>query len=170
MIPVLNTALKDKFKMDKLVVSSDNYQIYLNHPLIDSVHLDKEAIKTWVINYLQNIPGIARVFAIDKLSATTLNAKQKDMLTNGYYPWRSGDIQVILQPQYIDGFATAGTTHGLWNPYDSHIPLVWYGWGIKHGKTNSEISMADIAPTLAAMLHIQMPNGCVGKVIEELTK
>ena len=61
-------------------------------------------------------------------------------------------------------------THGLWNPYDAHIPLLWYGWGIKQGKTNRETYMTDIAPTVSALLHIQMPSGCVGKVIEEVIK
>jgi len=93
------------------------------------------------------------------------------MLTNGYYPRRSGDVQIILQPHIIgDGFTNSGTTHGLWNPYDTHIPLLWYGWGVKHGKTNREVYMTDIAPTISAMLHIQMPSGCVGKPIEELMK
>ena len=101
---------------------------------------------------------------------TTLNAKQKDMLANGYYPRRSGDIQIILQPEILEGFASAGTTHGLWNPYDSHIPLVWYGWGIKPGNSNREVYMTDIAPTISALLHIQMPSGCIGKPIEELFK
>ena len=55
-------------------------------------------------------------------------------------------------------------------PYDSHIPLVWYGWNIKAGKTNREVYMTDIAPTLAAMLRIQMPGGSVGRVIEEVSK
>jgi hypothetical protein len=108
------------------------------------------------------------VFAIDKLMQTTLNSTQKNMLANGYYPRRSGDIQVILQPQFIEGSLT--TTHGLWNPYDAHIPLVWYGWNIKHGATNLETYMTDIAPTIAAMLHIQMPSGNIGHVIEEVMK
>jgi len=46
--------------------------------------------------------------------------------------------------------------------------LVWMGWGIKHGKSNREVYMTDIAPTLAALLHIQMPSGCIGKVITEI--
>jgi hypothetical protein len=61
-------------------------------------------------------------------------------------------------------YSSTGTTHGLWNPYDAHIPLLWYGWGIKKGKTNRETYMTDIAPTIAALLHIQMPGGCIGKV------
>jgi phosphopentomutase len=58
----------------------------------------------------------------------------------------------------------------MWNPYDAHIPLLWYGWGIKAGKTNRETYMTDIAPTLAALLHIQMPGGSIGKVISEVMK
>ena len=92
------------------------------------------------------------------------------MINNGYYPSRSGQIQLILQPQYIEGFLAGGTTHGLWNPYDSHIPLVFYGWGIKPGKTNRTTYMTDIAATMSALLHIQMPNGCVGEVIQEAMK
>jgi hypothetical protein len=84
-------------------------------------------------------------------------------------PARSGDIQMVLKPGYIEGGAT-GTTHGLWYKYDAHIPLLFYGWGIKKGKTNRETYMTDIASTVAALLHIQMPSGAVGKVIEEVMK
>lgn len=170
LVKLLNTSLKDKFGKDNLIVSSDNYQLYLNHHSIDSAKLNLQDVKNWVIDYLSAEPGIARVFALDKLFTTTLNLTQKNMLANGYYPRRSGDIQVILQPQYIDGFVSTGTTHGLWNPYDTHIPLIWYGWGIKHGKTNREVYMTDIAPTIAAILHIQMPSGSIGHVIEDVMK
>ena len=92
------------------------------------------------------------------------------MLVNGYYPPRGGDIQIILLPGWIESFASTGTTHGLWNPYDAHIPLLWYGWGINKGKTNRETYMTDIAPTIAALLRIQMPSGTIGKVISEVMK
>lgn len=101
---------------------------------------------------------------------TTLNKEIKNRLANGYYPRRSGDIQVILQAQWMESSLPTGTTHGLWNPYDSHIPLLWYGWGIKPGKLYRETYMTDIAPTLAALLRIQMPNGSVGSIIAEVMK
>ncbi len=166
----LNAGLRAKFGIENLVVSQDNYQIYLNHPAMDSAKLKSEDLKKWVIDTLNREPGISRVFAIDKLTETTLNSKQKSMIANGYYPRRSGDVQIILLPQYIDGFLTSGTTHGLWNPYDAHIPLVWFGWGVKHGSTNRETYNIDVAPTLAAMLHIQMPSGTVGQVIPEIMR
>ncbi len=170
LISALNSSLKEKYKVDRLIVSGDNYQLYLNHPMIDSMNLDDDKIKKKIIDYLSLEPAVARVFSLGKLSETTLNTKQKDMLANGYYPRRSGEIQVILKPQYLEGFVNAGTTHGLWNPYDAHIPLVWYGWGIRQGKMNRENYMTDIAPTLAALLHIQMPSGCIGHALEEVMK
>jgi hypothetical protein len=94
----------------------------------------------------------------------------KNAIANGYYPSRSGDIQLIYWPQWIAGFESRGTTHGAWNPYDAHIPLVWYGWHIQPGQSNRRIYMSDIAPTLAAMLHIQMPSGSVGRPIEDIVK
>ena len=75
---------------------------------------------------------------------------------------------MVFKPQWLEGFERGGTTHGLWNPYDAHIPLLWYGWSVKPGTTYRDIYMTDIAATLAALLKIQMPNGSVGKVITEL--
>ncbi len=43
------------------------------------------------------------------------------------------------------------------------------GWGVKPGKTNRTTHMTDIAPTVAAMLRIQMPNGNVGHPITEVS-
>lgn len=165
----VNTQLKQVFGVDNLILAEDNYQIYLNHNAIDSASLDEVKITNWLEAYLKKQPGIANAFSLNKLAEANLNAKQKEMLSNGYNALRSGDFQFILKPGFYDGGST-GTTHGLWNPYDSHIPLLWYGWGIKHGATNRETYMTDIASTLAALLHIQMPSGCVGHVIEEVIK
>lgn len=166
----MNVKLKEKYGKDKIVRSIMNYQVVLNTELLDTTeYLNKEDIINWVVNYLQKHEAVARVFPLAELATVTLNSKQKDMITNGYFPQRCGDIQIILKPGYYDGGLT-GTTHGLWNPYDAHIPLLFYGWGIKHGKLNRETYMTDISATVAALLHIQMPNGCIGHVIEDVMK
>ncbi len=166
----LNADLKTKFNINNLVVSDENYQFHLNHPALDSANMKADEVIDWIIHNLQYEPGIVRLFALKDLNTVPLPATIRNMINNGYYPPRNGDIQIILQPHYIDAWSNTGTTHGLWNPYDAHIPLLWYGWGIKHGKTNRETYMTDIAPTLAALLHIQMPSGTVGKVVEEVMK
>ena len=166
----LNTKLNAKYKVNDIIVSDDNYQLHLNHPALDSVKIDEEEVIEWIVADLSTNPGIARVFSLEDLNEIPLNSTIRKMLNNGYYPRRNGEIQIILQPGYIDAYSAAGTTHGLWNPYDTHIPLLWYGWGIKPGKTNREIYMTDIAATIAALLHIQMPSGSIGNVIQEVIK
>jgi predicted AlkP superfamily pyrophosphatase or phosphodiesterase len=166
----LNTKLKEKYNIANIVVSDDNYQFHLNHRLLDSAKVDIKEVTGFIVTNIKNVPGIARVFPLEELNEVPLPAKIREMLNNGYYPRRNGDVQVILQSHYIDAYSNSGTTHGLWNPYDAHIPLLWYGWGIKQGKTNRETYMTDIAPTIAALLRIQMPSGSIGHVITEVLK
>ena len=166
----LNKELAEKYKISKIIVSDENYQMHLNHPSLDSAKVDEEEIIKWIIKRLSTEPGVDRAFALEELNETPLPATIRKMINNGYYPRRNCEVQIILKPGYIDAFSNTGTTHGLWNPYDTHIPLLWYGWGIKQGKTNRETYMTDIAPTIAAMLRIQMPSGSVGHVITEVLK
>jgi arylsulfatase A-like enzyme len=169
-IDSLNASLEKQFGRSKMISKFMNYQLYLDQEFLDSAGINVHEVKNWIIKNITRYPGVARAFDINDLTQTTLNSKVKEMVTNGYYPSRCGDIQLILQSQWIEGYAPTGTTHGLWNPYDAHIPLLWYGWGIKQGKTNRETYMTDIAPTISALLKIQMPSGTVGKVIEEVIK
>jgi len=166
----INKLLKARFGMDNLLIDVSNYQVHLNRSLIKQRGFNTDTINKIVINYLLEQPGVYRAFTLDKLNAVTLNATIKADVTNGYYPDRSGDIQILFKPQWIEGFENGGTTHGEWNPYDSHIPLLWYGWNIHPGHLNREVYMTDIAPTLASLLHIQMPSGNVGHVIEEVSR
>jgi len=167
----LNQQLKEKFGQSNLALNFTNAQVVLNNNLINTERkLKREEIADATIFFLSKQEAVLKVFDLQRLGTTALPPKIKEMMENGYYAPRGGDIQVILKANYIENFLTTGTTHGVWNPYDAHIPLLWYGWGIKAGKTNRETYMTDIAPTLAALLHIQMPGGSIGKVITEVIK
>jgi predicted AlkP superfamily pyrophosphatase or phosphodiesterase len=165
----LNTGLKGKFGHNNLIVSMYNAQVHLNHLLIDSLKLNRNTIKKSIMDSLQYRDGIVRLIDLDEFDKVPLSSKLKDMFANGYFPQRNGDLQMQLTPQWIDG-GSSGTTHGSPYPYDSHIPLLWYGWNITPGKTYREVYMTDIAPTIAALLKIQTPSGNVGKVITEIVK
>ncbi len=158
-----------KFGIKNAVQSVQNYQVYMDFIEIEKQGKDRHIIVNEVIKLLKQKPAILYAFETDKLMQATIAEPQKQMITNGYNPKRSGDIQFTFKPGYFDGFGK-GTTHGLWNPYDAHIPLLFFGWNVKQGNTNRETYMTDISATLAAMLQIQMPNGCVGKVIPEVIK
>ena len=61
------------------------------------------------------------------------------MMVNGYNFKRSGQIQIVLNPGWFGSESKTGTSHGTWSPNDTHIPLLWYGWNIKHGTSNREM-------------------------------
>lgn len=164
----LNDLIAGRFGVKEAVKAADNYQLWLNHDAIAAAGKSEKDIRQAIIAQLLKSPAIAKAFPLDHLMETTLPEPMRTMLSNGFNTKRSGDIQLILTPGYIDGGKT-GTTHGLWYPYDAHIPLVWMGWGIHPGKTNRTVGMTDITPTLAALLHIQMPSGNIGQVIQEIT-
>jgi predicted AlkP superfamily pyrophosphatase or phosphodiesterase len=164
----INAGLKEKFGLDKLVLAESNYQLYLDQAKLSDATV-KAAVTTYVIEYCKKIKGVADVFELKNIKQEALPEPILSMIVNGYHKKRSGDIQIVLEPGWIDGGKT-GTTHGLWNPYDSHLPMLWMGWGINKGKSNHTRYMTDIAPTLAALLHIQMPSGSVGQVMEEVLR
>lgn len=164
----LNSLIAEKFDLKNAVITVMNNQVIFNKPLLESSKSNFDAIKIACINWLKQQKGVADAVDNTKIASATLPEVVKERVTNGYNARRSGDIYFILQPNWMDAGST-GTTHGSWNPADSHIPLVFMGWNVKPGKTNKTYHMTDIAPTLAAMLHIQMPNGNVGVPITEVT-
>ncbi len=186
----LNTQLKNTFGRDSMVLSLDNYQVSLNERIFNNTssgsansvttktkgHVtagntpDREQVKQAIMKWLGNRPEVSYVIDLESGNMNMVPEPIKTMVVNGYYRPRSGVIQFILNPGWYDnGGRTTGTTHGTWNPYDVHIPLLWYGWHVKAGETNRPTYMTDISATLAALLHIQAPNGCIGKPITEIT-
>ena len=79
------------------------------------------------------------------------------------------DLIFITKSGYVGGGNT-GTGHGVFYNYDAHIPLYFYGNGIKKGIVNNVNYMTDIAPTITTLLGIQMPSGSIGKPILEVIK
>jgi len=161
----LNQYLLVKYQDSNLVQSLYNYQVFLNNKTIAAKKIDRTNLLDDIQLWLENQQGVTAVYNLENGDVLRAPKAIQDMITNGYYRQRCGSLQIILDPQWYSGYGQTGTTHGNWNPYDTHIPLIWYGWHIPAGETYERINMTDIAATLAAMLHIQMPNACVGKVI-----
>lgn len=141
-----------------------NYQVFFNRDVIKSKQLDFDNIKQTVINQLKEDTSVLYACDMAKASTESIPEEVKFRIINGYNRERSGDVVIVLKPNFY-AHGMKGTDHGAWNSYDTHIPLVFMGWGIKHGATTKQTFMTDIAPTIAAMLHVQAPNGCVGKAI-----
>jgi arylsulfatase A-like enzyme len=74
---------------------------------------------------------------------------------------------MVMNPGYI-GYRSKGSTHGSPFPYDTHVPLLFYGKGIKKGETYQKTEISDIAPTIAALLGISFPSGTTGNPIGQV--
>lgn len=167
----LNELLNKQFVVGNLVSSYINYHFSFDLKKISENKLDYEAVKKSAVSFLQKQPGIQFAVDIEHIGEAPIPEPIKTDVINGYDSKRCGPVIILANPGWFGGHeGGTGTTHGNWNPYDTHIPLVFMGWGIKHGTTNRTVHMSDISPTLAALLHIQMPNGNVGEVIGELVK
>ena len=155
---------------DTLVSSYTNQQVFLNHKAIDSKKLLLEQVQNDVASFLRNYSEVAEV-----LTATTLNDNQftegsRYLMQKGYNAKRSGDVLVNYLPDYIPFWQPTGTTHGSPYSYDTHVPLLFYGWNIKQGSSAEQVYITDLSATLAMMLNIQFPSGCTGKPISFLVK
>ena len=116
------------------------------------------AVLAEITKQITGTPGVARVFQSEKLAKhATARDRIEGAASFSYFTGRSGDLVIALKPYWIYSEASAGgTTHGSANEYDQHVPVLFYGWGVRHGTFENPASPADIAPTLAELCGFRM--------------
>jgi predicted AlkP superfamily pyrophosphatase or phosphodiesterase len=169
----LNDFLQKYFPGKKIIEKISNDQIFLNQDLFagdpKSAGIDLLIATELIGNYLQSVEGVAQVFSKTVLKQGAYNETGiKGMMVRGYNFERSGDIAYQLEPHWISGGGAQGTTHGSAYSYDTHVPILFYGKGIKQGHSSSFHAITDIAPTLSVLLKIKFPSGCTGQPISEI--
>jgi hypothetical protein len=166
----LNGQLVEKFGEGKWILESNNYQLYLNHELLEQKKISIEQVYEVVRKSLLTVgSSVYQVVNLHDMPHANIPSFYLELIKNVYNPKRSGDILVVLEPAWFYGYKK-GTTHGTMWQYDRHVPLLWYGWNINAGQTIEQTYTSDIAATLAALLNILEPNGCVGKPIKDIFK
>jgi arylsulfatase A-like enzyme len=168
----MDAAIAKKLGNSRPVVADElDCRYFLDRQAISEQGLDYEQVKAIAIEYLRQSPHVSFVVDFEHAASQSLPAVIRDRALLGYHYRRSGDILVVPEPGYYSFGKTSspvGTTHGEWNPYDAHIPLLFYGWKVDHGATSREVHITDIAATVCQMLHIQQPNACIGEPILEV--
>ena len=146
-----------------------SYRFYLNHEAIAKQGLDAGRVKEVAIEFLRKSPHLSFIVDYEKAATAPIPDILRQRILRGYNFHRSGDIIVVLEPGFYEVGSWSkpeGTTHGEWNPYDAHIPLLFYGWQVPHGENSEEVHITDIAPTVCSLLHIQQPNASIGKPLK----
>lgn len=166
----LKVMLKAKYG-DTLVLSYSNDQVFLDRSLIAKKSWNKTEIENVVADHFLGFKGVSDVLTATALRNNEFTTGARHLVQNGWNTRMSGDVCVILSPGWFaDMGRKTGTTHGAPWSYDTHVPLLWYGWKVTKGSTDVAYDISDIAPTLAMMLNIQFPNGCTGKPITGITR
>ena len=165
----LDEALGQKFGKGKWISSIINEQIYLNHDLINEKELDATEVKKAVIDRLMEEEYVVEAFDKDVVALRMFTDPTLIRLQNGYNNKRSGDVLYNLSPSNLnDAYGRKGTDHRTPYAYDTHIPIIFYGKGIKQGSSVRRVSITDIAPSLSVLLNISFPSGTSGKPLKEL--
>jgi predicted AlkP superfamily pyrophosphatase or phosphodiesterase len=155
------------YNSDKIVENISNYQLFLNRETLNMLNLDIEKVSQQLADELINYTSIYKTVTARTLQTTSFTSGILQTLQNGYNQKLSGDVFYVPYPATIS-YSKTGTTHGSGYVYDTHVPLIFYGNGIKKGKSNAYYSIIDIAPTLSSLLQITEPNGSTGNTILEV--
>ena len=160
-----------KYSMDTfgedLVLNYSSFNLYFNKEIIKSKGLELAKVKQSFKDFLMTQEYVKRVYTEEEILASTGNDYYLNFIAKGYDATQNGDLIILDKPGYIE-YGTTGTSHGTTYTYDTHVPLLFYGWHVKHGESFNKKAITQIAPTLSQMLKITFPNGTEANVLEEV--
>ncbi len=170
----LNTFLQKNFPGKSLIENVSNQQVFFNSDLFagdpKSAGIDLLIATELAANFLQSREGVAQVLTKSGLKqASYSEGGIKGMMVRGYNYKRSGDVVYELEPAWLDDWSVQrGSSHGSPYTYDTHVPVLFYGKGIRKGTSSVHHNITDLAATLSVLMKIKFPSGCTGNPITEI--
>lgn len=169
----LKKYLAQYFPEKDLIEHINDHHIFFNTDLFDTnprnSGIDLLIASELITRYLMTYDGVVNVFTESVLRNARYDEQGiKGMVVRGHHPRRSGDIVYVLDQGWYASDNKVGSTHGSPYTYDTHVPILFYGSGIKKGSTVRYHTVTDIAPTLSMILRVKFPSGCTGQPIAEL--
>lgn len=166
---VLKDAVNAKYGEDDWFEVSRGYDLFLNHELIKEKKVDLYEMQLFVAQEAMKFEGVYMALTGTDLVRNSYSDLMRGLIQSAYHTKESGDVKLILDPAWQSGRAK-GTGHGNAWTYDTHVPIIFYGWGVKKGTSVRKIHITDIAPTVSMLLQIRLPNGATGQPIFEAFK
>jgi predicted AlkP superfamily pyrophosphatase or phosphodiesterase len=143
-------------------------QIFLNRTLIEDARLSLDDVQKKVARFLVQFTGVAAAYPYSAFEANDFGNGNLKRILNNFSPQRSGDIIVTLNPGWVEMEEDYVTNHNSPYEYDSHVPLIWYGWTVNRATVTRKVNMTDVAATLSSLCKIPFPNACTGEPMFEL--
>jgi hypothetical protein len=151
------------------IIAKTNANIYLNQKALRERDINVSDAEEILKQTLLRLSGIHAVYTRTQLLSGRVTDDLGKMALYSFHPERTGNVFFQLKPYYLEE-RKVGTGHGEPWSYDAHVPMLWYGAGIKPGNYHEDVAVADLAPTLCALLGIEFPAGMQGRVLQELLK
>ena len=152
---------------DDLVLNYSNFNLFFNKEIIKTKGLDLIKVKLAFKDFLMTQDQVKRVYSEEEILANSGSDYYLNFIAKGYDASQDGDLIILDKPGYIEYGAT-GTSHGTPYSYDTHVPLIFYGWKIKKGETHDRKVITEIAPTIAQKIKVAFPNGTEANVLTEI--
>ncbi len=165
---LVNSFLRARYGDDGWVLGYEDRNLYLNHKLIFKHELSISEVQNEVASFALQFRGVAHALTASSMRNGYFGSGYGHKMQNSFYPRRSGDVVINFTPGWIEqseNRAESGSTYR----YDSHVPLIIYAEGYFVGRrVNREVSMIDLAPTLAQILGIERPAAAEGEPLSEI--
>ena len=163
---MVENKLKSKYGDGDWVINESNQNIFLNRSLIEQKKLSLKNIQQEVAMWTLDMEGVHSAFTHAELSYAIEREGLSEKIQLGFDQAQSGDVIYLLKAGWIE-YGKQGTTHGSGYDYDTHVPFLMFGsWaGVYPWPVANEADITDIAATIAAMLNINRPSGCIGRPV-----
>ena len=165
----IEAALEARFGSGQWIekVVDSGTMLYLNLALIQEKNLNRAEVDRVAADAGRAIPHVFRAYTREQImngeTGTDISGRA---VLNGFFPPRGADVIIIQEPYWL--FGATGTSHGTPFGYDTHVPVIFMGPGIKAGKYYDNVTVNDIAPTVATLLSVEIPSGAAGRVLAEM--
>jgi predicted AlkP superfamily pyrophosphatase or phosphodiesterase len=145
-------------------------QVFLNRTLIEDARLQLDDVQKKVARFLVQFSGVAAAYPYSAFEANDFGNGNLKRIINNFNPQRSGDVIITLNPGWVENEGDFVTNHNSPYEYDSHVPLIWYGWTVNRSTVTRRVNMTDIAPTLSSLCKVPTPNASTGEPLVELLR
>ncbi|WP_215223393.1 alkaline phosphatase PafA [Echinicola shivajiensis] len=166
-ITQLKGFMNQNYGEGKWVLNFSNGQVFLNRKLIKENGLELTKVQREVADFMLRFDGIKEAYTASDMMSHEYTHGRAHLLQMGFNHKSSGDVLLILEPAWLVN-SSRGTTHGTGYKYDTHVPILFYGWNVRAGSSTRYCTITDIAPTLSMLLNIRIPNGASGEPILEI--
>ena len=143
-------------------------QIFLNRTLIEDAKIPLEDVQKKVARFIVQFSGVASAYPYSVFEASDFGNGNMKRIINDFSPQRSGDVIVTLNSGWVEKEDDYVASSNSPYEYDTHVPLIWYGWSINRANVTRKVNMTDVAATLSSLCRVPLPNACSGEPMFEL--